>query len=274
MRRALAIVWLALALAPAASQPQSVRIGDRCMLASTPDSVDAIMTLKVTPFDARQRVPSDYLAIVGDEIARRVQLATPLQFGAFTTTRRDSNRVYPSEELMASLTLERSGVLRSASVVTRSMSEAFDTLVLGALKRAGADTAFPPIPERLRGDSVSFRLIASVGERLDTGEVLVARLRIPVYPVTRRPVPLPPGPRIKYPDALRRSGVQGEVVLAFVVGADSAIVPGTIRVLRYTDIRFWDEIRKVLLDGRIAPMLVGDCAVATRVVQPINFSFR
>lgn len=271
MRRALAVASLVLAVPCGA---QSLRVGDACVLPLATDTVDAIMVVQVGAFDPRQRIPADYATVLAQEVARHLVVPSGMQMNAFHATRADSSLAYPAEVMMAAFTLDRRGSVVHLAPVTRSMSPAFDALAFAALTRASEAAALPPPPSRARGDSLHFRLTMSVGERIESGEVLAARMRIPAWRLSRVAWPVTPVSTPQYPPDMRRGNIEGEVVVDFVVGTDSLPVLPTIRVVRHTDMRFWEEVRKVLPRNRVAPGMVGDCPVATRVRQPFNFRLR
>ena len=271
MRLGFAFGVLACAALP--GNAQSVRIGGVCILPAATDTVDAILTIAVNAFDPRQRIPSDYVLAVAQEIGGHIAMPPGMRLGTFGGARSDSTLAYPAETMMASFTLDRTGAVVSVAPVSQSLSVAFDSLVLEAVRRTGAAYAIPPAPPGVRGDTLEFRLVASVGQQIRKGEVLVARLRIPAWRTSRLAVPVPPHVLPQYPESMRRRGIEGEVVVEFVVGTDSLPVLSTLRVVRQTDVAFWEEVRQVIPRHRVAPAMIGDCPVPMRVSRPFNFSF-
>lgn len=273
MRRAV----LAAAIALAASVPargQSLRVGGTCVLPSATDTLDAVMTASVVAFDPRQRVPSEYVATILDEVVRHLAMPPDLRMAAFARARGDSTMVYPAESMMAELVLARNGAVARMAPVSQALAVGFDSLVFAAVRRADESSAFPPVPEKVRGDSVAFRLMVSVGQRVEKEEKLVARMRVPAWRTSALPAPAGPSPTLQYPKDLQRGNVEGEVVVQYVIGSDSTPVFSTVRVLRYTDIRFWEEVRRVLAQVRVSPGMVGDCPIPMLVRQPFNFLLR
>ena len=273
MKRAVLAATITLAAAVPASG-QSLRAGGTCVLPAANDTIDAVMTASVVAFDPRQRVPPQYVATILDEVARHMVVPPDMRMAAFARSRTDSTVAYPAETMMAELVLARNGTVLRVAPVSQALAAGFDSLVFAAVTRAGEASAFPPVPERVRGDSVAFRLVVSVGQRVGNDERLVARMRVPAWRTSALPAPVGPSPAVQYPRDLQRGNVDGEVVVEYVIGSDSTPVFSTVRVLRYTDIRFWEEVRKVLDQIRVAPAMVGDCPIPMLVKQPFVFSLR
>lgn len=76
----------------------------------------------------------------------------------------------------------------------------------------------------------------------------------------------------RFPDALRSSGVEGDVHATFVVGTNGRVEPGSIEVVDSPHRLFTDAVRSALLDARFRPAEVGGRAVRQLVSQ--SFSFR
>jgi periplasmic protein TonB len=76
----------------------------------------------------------------------------------------------------------------------------------------------------------------------------------------------------RFPDALRSSGVEGEVQVTFVVGPNGRVEPGSINVTHSPHRLFAESVRTALLDARFRPAEVGGRPVRQLVAQ--SFSFR
>jgi protein TonB len=83
-------------------------------------------------------------------------------------------------------------------------------------------------------------------------------------------LPGSPGPR--YPDALRRAGVEGEVVARFVVDSAGCVDPASITILRADDELFARAVRAALGGLRFMPAQAGGRKVAQLVQLPFTFS--
>lgn len=75
-----------------------------------------------------------------------------------------------------------------------------------------------------------------------------------------------------YPDALRRLGIEGEVLAQFVVNTDGRADASTLKVLNKPDPLFVQSVREALPRMMFKPALVGGKAVKQLVQQPFTFS--
>jgi TonB family protein len=91
------------------------------------------------------------------------------------------------------------------------------------------------------------------------------QVEMPVVPVEGSP-----GPR--YPEALRRAKIEGEVLAQFVVGADGKADMGSFKVLKSTHDLFTISVQNALPQMRFKPALVGDRAVRQLVQEPFTFA--
>ena len=76
----------------------------------------------------------------------------------------------------------------------------------------------------------------------------------------------------RYPDLLRRAGVEGEVFAQFIVGPDGRAEEGSFKVLKSSHDLFTKAVRSALPQMRFRPALVGDRPVKQLVQQPFTFS--
>lgn len=84
------------------------------------------------------------------------------------------------------------------------------------------------------------------------------------------PAPGSPGP--KYPVDLRAAGVEGEVLVQFIVRPDGTIDVSTFKVLRATQVEFETAVREALPMMRFAPAEVDGKPVPQLVQQPFVFA--
>ncbi|HVX40817.1 MAG TPA: M56 family metallopeptidase [Gemmatimonadaceae bacterium] len=87
---------------------------------------------------------------------------------------------------------------------------------------------------------------------------------------TARPVPGSTAPR--YPDLLRESRIEGEVLAQFVVNPDSTVDMRTFRVLRSTHDLFTAAVRQSITTMKFVPALVGGRPVRQLVQMPFQFA--
>ena len=79
------------------------------------------------------------------------------------------------------------------------------------------------------------------------------------------------GPDIAYPDTLRRTGVEGRVVVAGVVGIHGSVEDNSVSVVSSTHTGFEAPAREWLESATFAPGLVDGQAVRVRIEVPIEF---
>ena len=76
----------------------------------------------------------------------------------------------------------------------------------------------------------------------------------------------------RYPDVLRRAGIEGEVLAQFIVGPDGRAEVESFKVLKTSDARFSQAVRNALPQMRFRAARVGDRSVRQLVQQPFTFS--
>jgi periplasmic protein TonB len=76
----------------------------------------------------------------------------------------------------------------------------------------------------------------------------------------------------RYPESLKSVGVEGVVMMHFIVGADGRVEPGSIQVLSTPHKLFADAVRTALLNTRYRPAEAGGRSVRQLVEQ--SFTFR
>jgi TonB family protein len=83
--------------------------------------------------------------------------------------------------------------------------------------------------------------------------------------------PVPGGAGVRYPTDLRAQGVEGEVLVQFIVGTDGRIDPESFRVLKATLPEFEEAVRAALPALRFVPAEVKGVPVKQLVQQPFVF---
>ena len=76
----------------------------------------------------------------------------------------------------------------------------------------------------------------------------------------------------RYPEALKSVGVEGVVVMRFIVSAEGRVEPGSIEAVSSPNRLFSDAVRRALLDTRYRPAEAGGNKVRQLVEQ--SFAFR
>lgn len=115
------------------------------------------------------------------------------------------------------------------------------------------------------------RLPAEVRSLLDetAGDVAVRHLPSFAGAQPVRPTPGTRGPH--YPTDERNAHRQGDVMVQFVVDERGAMVPGTLRVLRFTSVPFARAVFDMLTHAHFQPATIGGCPVKALVEEPFQF---
>ena len=82
--------------------------------------------------------------------------------------------------------------------------------------------------------------------------------------------PVPP----RYPEAMRRAGVEGDVVVKFIVDTTGRVDMGSLEVLRSTHDAFTAAARETLAKLRFAPATTGERKTRALAVMPFHFTLR
>ena len=82
--------------------------------------------------------------------------------------------------------------------------------------------------------------------------------------------PVPP----RYPEALRRAGVEGDVVAKFVVDTTGRVDLRSVEILRSTHDAFTTAVREALSKLRFAPATTGERKIRALAVMPFHFTLR
>lgn len=76
---------------------------------------------------------------------------------------------------------------------------------------------------------------------------------------------------LSYPSALRRRGIQGQVIMAFVVQPDGHVDPKSVQVVEASDQGFAASSKRFVRDEIFWPACLGGKRVPVRIQQPLNF---
>ena len=78
--------------------------------------------------------------------------------------------------------------------------------------------------------------------------------------------------RPRYPDALKKAGVEGEVMTQYVVNQDGTPMEGSLKVLKAADPQFIQAVKDAFPNMRFTPAEVEGRKVKQLVQQPFQFS--
>lgn len=105
------------------------------------------------------------------------------------------------------------------------------------------------------------------GDAHDAGVHLAAAVDRMVTASSRNPAP-------DYPPSLRRAGLEGAVLIAFVVDTLGLVEEGSLRVLETTHPRFADAVRRWLPRTRYVPAEIRGRRVRQLVQQRVDFTLQ
>ena len=141
-----------------------------------------------------------------------------------------------------------------------------------------SDVVAPPAPEPIKASGVSREgLVKSsddddaAGGRGKGGLGSGGSGRAYEEDQVERAVQVTRGPQPRYPDALKSVGVEGAVVMRFIVSAEGRVEPGSIEAISTPHKLFADAVRAALLNTRYRPAEAGGRAVRQLVEQSFTF---
>lgn len=82
------------------------------------------------------------------------------------------------------------------------------------------------------------------------------------------------GPAPRYPEMLRQAGVEGSVILSFVIDTTGRVEPNSIEVIQSTNRAFEGPAREVIVRSRYRPGRVRGTPVRVLVQQSISFTIQ
>lgn len=83
---------------------------------------------------------------------------------------------------------------------------------------------------------------------------------------------LPDSYTLRYPDLMRASRTNGEVLAQFVVDTNGVALPGTFKAIKATNPLFTQSVKDALPDMRFTPATIGGRPVRQLVQQPFYFT--
>ena len=92
------------------------------------------------------------------------------------------------------------------------------------------------------------------------------------FKLTKEAKPLPGTGVPRYPDQLRKAGVEGSVLAQFVVGSDGVPEESSFKVLKSSDPQFTDAVKASLASLRFSPAEANGHPVKQLVTMPFAFA--
>lgn len=136
-----------------------------------------------------------------------------------------------------------------------------------------SDVVAPAAPEPISGTDVSRQGSVKSSDGGETGGGLGSGGSGHAYSENQvdRAVEVTRSAAPRYPDALKSVGVEGVVVVRFIVGADGRVEPGSIETVSSPHKLFTDAVRTALLNTRYRPAEAGGHAVRQLAEQAFTF---
>ena len=235
------------------------------------------LVLGLAPYrpDASSQLRADYMSVaqaIRDNFDRPTQLRLPFAarvVGRKSKEPRSSFAPYGLHGLIR-LQLDTMGKLTSAPIVVSSLSPDVIDGIVAAIERADSNYAFPLPSKDLRRENgdIVLRFVDTV--RTKESSVALVRLIIPAVVAESDPAVLD-YQRPRYPSSLIRSGVDGRVLLEFIIGADGALDPGSLQLLEAPHSQLATVSVEALKTARFRPAKIGDCRVPALVRLPVDF---
>ena len=292
LRLAGALALLPILSLSAQSTPDSAEC--RAVLhAATRDSQLIRILLHVRPFDSVSvKMSTAFQAVIGDGIKMYLQVPRPLALTAYNTTIEGldgkTNQKLATVTMMTSFVamLHRDGRFSGVRALGGTRNPAFDDAMVRAIQTVSDSGALPPAhaPDVVyKGDSVAVRFVVEADETSPAsqpitrspkaGDTPLLLVRVPVRRITQQVAVAPDGRREapKYPEAARRTRVEGTTKLALVIDATGKVDLSTVDVVQTPALEFVKEILDVLPTHRFTPMMVEGCAVPAFVAMPFEF---
>jgi hypothetical protein len=241
-----------------------------------PDTV--ILGLAPGKRDVSREILADYLSAaeaIREQFSRVTMLRLPFAARVVSKKPKKLPGAYAPYGLhgFVRFQLDSMGRLTNTSMVASSASPDITDAVIAAIERADSAYAFPPPSTALRRENgeISLRFVDTV----DTKDPSVAlmRLIIPTVPVDEDPAVL------SYPkqDELapqvggaRMTTSHARVLLEFIIGIDSAIAPGSLRLLESPTGALATAAIRGLQTARLRPAKIAGCAVPALVRLPLD----
>lgn len=293
LRYALVALFAATAVARAQASLAAHRAAVNCdsvLSAPTADSALVRVEMTVTPVDTTPRIDSAYLRQIGEGIRESLTIPRPLAMDAYGLVLPQHDTRPPRYEMLLlssvyRVELHRDGRLSRPEVIGGVRYERFDAAMLDALATLDSERLLPPVPESMHVDSVELHItvmsttIASTLTRVDTARapsqrepLFLARLPVRVESAPVRMIRTKRTP--PYPEDMRRSNYEGEVLLEFVVGPDGRIDLGSVVIVKASARQFVRSVVDFLPTLRFSPLEIGGCPVRALVDMPFAFDLR
>ncbi|MBC7788734.1 MAG: energy transducer TonB [Anaerolineae bacterium] len=269
--------------------PSSAKPG--CVIPVAPtDSINQVLYLRLasvedfvsSPGKPQAKERRTQLALMLQEIRGFVEIPRPLVLPigpstgfAYVGSEKSDGPVVPDLESTVQFTLHSHGGVSGLSVQPPARVPQLDSALGVALQRAGAAAVLAGLltaSGRDVADSSSFRLGITPAEKGPAVREPFFRAKLPRYTRTI-PVPHTENDTPKYPKRAREMGIDGKVLMNFVVDSSGMIDPETVDVMEASYLDFIKVIFDEMPRWRYRSSTVNGCRVPQRVQQQFVFRF-
>ncbi len=228
-------------------------------------------------YSARERAALSSIVSVLKGVLPAAPIATVANTRSrFMQTSEGAKRFTPVVPGDVIFTLGESGNITELRVPATSVDAAADSVFGAALQKASGAPALQEAVRQLGGKPVRLEAFLSVrvpqrDGSLDWVQTLIGTAAMPVYEGTL--AVLRPGTQgVRYPEALRAAGKQGNVLSQAVISATGEVERNSLTILRADEPEFAEEVRSWMLRTTFIPATIGGCAVRSLVQSPMGFS--
>lgn len=243
-------------------------------------SADFVAVGRMHRVDGKLALPDHFAALAMGAIAEHLTVPQPLQLAAYggqgTVTWEDLLEKKPktahlsiSMELMISW--KKDGSLKRVGLAQSSLDPEFDAAIIRAILAADSSRAFPMQNEGIAGKELNTYVDVDLVTTVPAGAHELFRLRLPVLVLDNPVRPILHKYSPKYPDDLRKRGIEGQVSLKYVVDERGRTIPESYRVVKFSHREFARAVLDELPNTRFDPAKVGGCPVKQMVQQSFNF---
>ncbi len=230
--------------------------------------------------DGRVALPGDFAALAMGAITDYLVVPQPLRLevygGEGTVTIQDLLAKKPRTthldfgmELLISW--KKNGSLKRIGIAQSSLIPELDAAMIRAVVAADSARAFPMRNAGIAGEELNTYVDLGLSASVPAGSHELFRLTLPVLVLDSPVRPILHRYSPKYPDELRRRGIEGQVSFQFVVDERGRTIPGSYRLVKFSHREFARAVLDELQITRFDPARVGGCPVKQIVQQSFEF---
>ena len=241
---------------------------------SDPPPVSPTSAPACTEEQVRQAIGAR-VQLVGRIRARDSSIAVPAEFqdamyGALANRRVKVEALPGPASARVEFTIDRQGDVKEGTLTEYSGPAWFAEQVLGTLASASLTRSVPPMPRGLDGRSIDlvFEVRAAPAEGW---RPFPLRLAVDTSMVDSFAMTMPGMRPPKYPVVPRAQGVNGDVLIEYIVMPDGRADMTSVSPVTMTTPEFLHAVLDVLPTHRFITARLGDCTVPSWVKQPFSF---